>query len=268
MNLIVYFPLPFSVPSLSPLFFSLLACHLDLQMKLVGTVICFLVCVLLTCNIQLLYPYAHLSHKFAADCSNKSSRLILYFEGWATNTAKLELEKRFQTRRGAGLHEVTLRFLARCKEGLEVDFRLKWLYHNRYLRRWVRSMDVTLRNESPKWCFKARKHQCAVCATAGKRTDKHTLNTRIGFQPLKRLTLKTDCNVFLQNFDIYSQILTFSRLLKPFFIEDILTCCALQTSWLWVGFFKEIYSAFWRGFHWMWGKIKLLLLGVYVSLFL
>lgn len=94
------------------------------------------------------------------------------------------------------------------------------------------------------------------------------LNTQIGFRPLKRLTLKTDCNVFLQNFDIYSQIFTFSRLFKPFFIEDILTCCALQTSWLWVGFFKEIYSAFWRGFHWMWGKIKPLLLGVYVSLFL
>lgn len=62
MNLIVYFPLPLLCPlSLSPSFFSLLACHLDLQMKLVGTVICFLVCVT---NVQYatLISICHLMH--------------------------------------------------------------------------------------------------------------------------------------------------------------------------------------------------------------
>lgn len=62
MNLIVYFPLPLLCPLSLPLFFlSLLACHLDLQMKLVGTVICFLVCVLLMQYATLISIY-HLMH--------------------------------------------------------------------------------------------------------------------------------------------------------------------------------------------------------------
>lgn len=146
MNLIVYFPFPLLCPLSLPLFFlSLLACHLDLQMKLVGTVICFLVCVLLMQYATLISIY-HLMHisviPFIQLLVLKSGLIWVLADKYCTLqamqlmlSAKLELakEKIYFRHRDVVVHVFAMRLVAWCEKGSGVckcSVWLKWLHHH------------------------------------------------------------------------------------------------------------------------------------------